>query len=112
MRWLACAASHDLAVRNSVQLLHGVVVAGLLLGGPLYLESIVLRAPARHRPEPALDRRRRPRRHPLQCRRRLIDRIGIDATYALGGVGGILLGLSVTAILPQPTPPMDTRAHE
>ena len=110
VRWLACALSHDLAVLYPVQLLHGIVVAGLLLGGPLYLERIV--------PE----RLRSTGQSLLStigvglggilsnalCGW-LIDRIGIDATYALGGVGGILLGLSVTWVLPEPQ--MNTDGH-
>jgi PPP family 3-phenylpropionic acid transporter len=113
VRWLVCAWSHDLAVLYPIQLLHGVVVAGLLLGGPLYLEMIV--------PE-----RLRATGQGLlatvgvglggilsnAAAGWLIDRIGIDATYAIGGVGGILLGLSVTWVLPEPNPQMHTKDHE
>lgn len=102
-RWLACALSHDMAVLYPVQLLHGVVVAGLLLGAPLYLESIV--------PE-----RLRATGQGLLATVGvglggilsnaacgwLIDHIGIDATYAIGGVGGLLLGAAVRWILPRP----------
>ncbi|MBX3024040.1 MFS transporter [bacterium] len=113
-RWLVCASSRDLAVLYPVQLLHGVVVAGLLLGAPLYLELIV--------PE-----RLRATGQGLLATVGvglggilsnaacgwLIDHIGIDATYAIGGVGGLLLGAAVTWILPRPEgrpAPVDARA--
>ncbi|HSQ01314.1 MAG TPA: MFS transporter [Candidatus Dormibacteraeota bacterium] len=103
VRWLVCALSHDLAVLYPIQLLHGVVVAGLLLGGPLYLEMIV--------PE-----RLRSTGQGLLATIGvglggilsnaacgwLIDHIGIDATYAIGGVGGLGLGCAVAWILPHP----------
>ena len=111
-RWLVCALSHDLAVLYPVQLLHGVVVAGLLLGAPLYLEMIV--------PE-----RLRSTGQGLLATAGvglggilsnaacgwLIDHIGIDATYAIGGIGGLALGAAVTWILPTPEPQMDTDGH-
>jgi MFS family permease len=109
-RWLACAISRDLAVLYPVQLLHGVVVAGLLLGAPLYLELIV--------PE-----RLRSTGQGLLATAGvglggilsnaacgwLIDHIGIDATYAIGGLGGLALGAAVTWILPVPG---DPKEHE
>lgn len=109
VRWLACALSHDLALLYPVQLLHGVVVAGLLLGAPLYLESIVperLRATGQGLLATAgvglggiLSN--------AACGW-LIDRIGIDAAYAIGGAGGLALGAAVTWILPAPEAPRHT----
>jgi PPP family 3-phenylpropionic acid transporter len=113
VRWLVCAGSHDLAVLYPVQLLHGVVVAGLLLGGPLYLEMIV--------PE-----RLRSTGQGLLATVGVglggilsnaaagwsIDHLGLDATYAIGGLGGIALGIAVPWILPEPHPPMNTEDHE
>ena len=111
VRWLVCALSDDLAVLYPIQLLHGVVVAGLLLGAPLYLELIV--------PE-----RLRSTGQGLLATAGvglggilsnascgwLIDHIGIDLTYAIGGIGGIALGAAVPWILPQPHVP--TQDHD
>ena len=112
VRWLVCAWSRDFAVLYPIQLLHGVVVAGLLLGGPLYLEMIV--------PE----RLRSTGQGLLStvgvglggilsnaAAGWLIDHLGMDATYAIGGIGGILLGLSVTWILPEP-PRLNPKSQE
>ncbi len=112
VRWLACALCHDLTLLYPIQLLHGAVVAGLLLGGPLYLEMIV---PERLRSTGQgwlatvgiglggiLSN--------AACGW-LIDHIGIDATYAIGGVGGVVLGWAVTFILPVPSPQIDTDGH-
>lgn len=41
IRWTTCALSNDLAVIGAVQLLHGVGVAGVIIGAPLYLERSV-----------------------------------------------------------------------
>src|SRR5215468_5849111 len=41
LRWTLCASSDRFEVIYAAQLLHGVVVTGLLLGGPLYLEQVV-----------------------------------------------------------------------
>ncbi|MGH7818335.1 MAG: MFS transporter, partial [Candidatus Binatia bacterium] len=38
LRWIVCALSDELFVIYPIQMLHGVVVAGLLIGGPLYLD--------------------------------------------------------------------------
>ena len=107
VRWTVCALSHDLAILYPIQLLHGVVVTGLLLGAPLYLELIVP------------DRLRSTGQGLLAtvsiglggilsnaaCGW-LIDHIGMDATYAIGGIGGLLLGASIRLVLPEPQ--MDT----
>jgi PPP family 3-phenylpropionic acid transporter len=105
-RWLACALSDDWPVLYALQLLHGGVVAGLLLGAPLYLELIVperLRATGQGLLATAgvglggiLSN--------AACGW-LIDHIGIDATYAIGGLGGLLLGGATAWILPPVTAP-------
>lgn len=103
VRWLVCGLTDQLAILYPIQLLHGVVVTGLLLGGPLYLEQIV--------PE----RLRSTGQGLLSMAGvglggilsntiggALIDRFGVDALFLTGGVGGLLLGASVTLILPTP----------
>jgi PPP family 3-phenylpropionic acid transporter len=41
VRWTACALVPDLSYVYPFQILHGVVVAGLVIGGPLYVEAVV-----------------------------------------------------------------------
>jgi PPP family 3-phenylpropionic acid transporter len=41
VRWTACGLAPDLAFVFPFQILHGVVVAGLVVGGPLYVEAVV-----------------------------------------------------------------------
>jgi hypothetical protein len=57
-RWLICSLVSDLSVIYALQLLHGVVIAGLFVGSALYAESAV---PERllHRAGPAGDDRLR-----------------------------------------------------
>ncbi len=103
VRWAVCGLSDDLAILYPVQLLHGVVVTGLLLGGPLYLEQIV--------PE-----RLRSTGQGLLAMAGiglggilsntiggwLIDALGVDALFLIGGAGGLVLGACVTLVLPKP----------
>lgn len=103
IRWALCAVADDLAALYAVQLLHGVVVAGLMLGAPLYLEMVV---------PPAL-------RSTAQALLAMIgvglggivsnvaagwlmDRFGISAPFLIGGLGAIALGAASTLILPVP----------
>jgi PPP family 3-phenylpropionic acid transporter len=103
VRWTACALTDHLGVIYAAQLLHGVVVAGLLLGGPLYLELVV----------------------PANLRSTaqgllamvgvgiggivsnaaagwLFEQVGPNAPFLAGGVGAIVLGVAVGWILPAP----------
>ena len=41
VRWTTCALTDNLELIYAAQLLHGAVVTGLLVGGPLYLEQVV-----------------------------------------------------------------------
>jgi PPP family 3-phenylpropionic acid transporter len=41
VRWTACGLAPDLAFAFPFQILHGVVVAGLVVGGPLYVDAVV-----------------------------------------------------------------------
>jgi PPP family 3-phenylpropionic acid transporter len=101
VRWLASGLTDDMAVLYVLQLLHGVVVAGLLLGGPLYLEQVV--------PEPL-----RSTGQSLLSMLGiglggilsntlggwLIDAYGINVPFVVGGIGGIVLGCAVPWVLP------------
>lgn len=104
LRWLVCGLSGDLAILYPIQVLHGVVVAGLLLGSPLYLESIVpehlrstgqgLLAMAGTGLGAILSN---------AVAGLLLEHAGPAAPYLCGGVGAILLGFSCHRLLPLPT---------
>jgi PPP family 3-phenylpropionic acid transporter len=112
LRWTVCALSDDLTVIYVVQLLHGVTVTGLLLGGPLYLELIV--------PESL-----RSTGQGLLAMVSvgvggivsnaaagwLLEHGGANAPFLIGGLGAIALGCAVTYILPPPVSPRSLASH-
>jgi len=101
VRWLVCGLTDDLALVYPVQLLHGVVVTGILLGGPLYLEQAV---PERLRSSAqsvfsvasialggALSS--------AVCGL-LMEELGPRSPYAVAGLGAIALAVAVPWLLP------------
>jgi MFS transporter, PPP family, 3-phenylpropionic acid transporter len=103
LRWLLCAFTSDLQLLSVVQTLHGVTVVGLLMGGPLYLDVVT--------PEKL--------RSTAQAVLSmvgvgiagivsnlgsgwLLDAAGINALYAVTGIGSALLGCLVWWMLPLP----------
>ena len=103
VRWIACAVLQDMTWIYAVQLLHGIVVAGLMLGSPLYLDAIV----------------------PDELRSSgqtivstisigigamlsttisgwLMQSAGVSAPYLIGGIGALALGIATPWILPAP----------
>ncbi len=106
LRWAICGFAPDLSWVWPVQLLHGVVVTGLVIGGPLYVEQVV--------PE-----RLRSTGQGLLAMVGfgiggmasnagsgwLVDQVAAWAPYAVGGVGAIALGLAVPLLLPAPRRP-------
>lgn len=102
-RWMACGLTGDLRLIYPVQILHGAVVAGLLLGAPLYLEAVVpeeLRSTAQALLSAV----------GFGCggiasnaaAGWLLQHLGADAPYLAGGVGALGLGAFVAWILPAP----------
>lgn len=104
LRWTICGLTDNLATIYAAQLLHGVVVAGLMLGGPLYLELVVP------------DRLRSTAQGLLAMAGGgigsiasnttsgwLVDHVGTNAPYLAGGIGALVLGAAVGFILPPPT---------
>jgi PPP family 3-phenylpropionic acid transporter len=105
-RWLICSLVSDLSVIYALQLLHGVVIAGLFVGSALYAESAV--------PE-----RLRSTGQGLlamigfgaagvlsnACGGLLLQHFGADAPYRVGGIGALLLGAALPLILPRPRRP-------
>jgi len=103
VRWTLCAATDSFAVIYAAQLLHGVVVTGLLLGGPLYLEQVI--------PESL-----RSTGQGLLAMAGvgiggiasniasgwLLDHGGPTMLFLIGGIGAVGLGAMVGLILPAP----------
>jgi MFS family permease len=115
VRWTACALTDHLGVLYAAQLLHGVVVAGLLLGGPLYLELVV---------PPALRSTAQSLLGMLgvgvggivsnAAAGWLLEHAGPNAPFLAGGIGALVLGAAVAFILPTPgtaKPQMNTDDH-
>lgn len=101
VRWTLCGLTDSFYVLYPAQMLHGVMVAGLMLGGPLYLDTVV--------PE-----RLRSTGQALlsmvgvgiagiasnAAAGWLLDHAGANAPYLFGGVGALVLGSLVLWILP------------
>ena len=101
LRWLLCAGITDLYWLYAVQALHGLTVVGLTLGSPLYLDEV------------APEKLRSTAQGILSMvsvgiagilsntgAGWLIERAGIDWLYWLSGIGCIVLGAVVGAVLP------------
>lgn len=113
LRWLLCGISQDLSILYAVQFLHGILVSGLMLGGPLYLEAFV--------PE-----RLRSTGQALLATVGvgcggalsnigsgwLLEHAGARAPYVVGGVGAIVLGLALPWLLPSAPQPVKELAGE
>lgn len=102
IRWLLCALITDLDLLYPVQMLHGVTVVGVLLGGPLYLEAV------------APEKLRSTAQALLSVvgigiagiasnmgAGWLLENAGPEAPYLVGGVGALLLGVFITRVLPR-----------
>lgn len=102
VRWLVCGAVHDLWAVYAAQLLHGVTVAGVGIGSALYVDACV-------------PRRLRSTGQGLNSTGLsvgsmlsnvgagwLMDHVGVDAPFLVGGAGTLLLGLMVPLVLPPP----------
>ena len=106
LRWAVCGSVDDLRWIYAVQLLHGVVVAGLVIGGPLYVEMVVP------------DRLRSTGQGLLAMvgvsvggilsqitAGWLLEHVGPDAPYLAGGLGALTLGCLLPVLLPAPSRP-------
>ena len=103
LRWTLCAFLEDLRWIGALQLLHGVAVAGTIVGVQLYVESVV---PARLRSSGqglatvvgvslggALSG---------VAGGWLFENLGIDSLYLAGGAGALVLGAASHWLLPTP----------
>jgi MFS family permease len=104
VRWVVCGFAPESAWVVPVQALHGVVVAGLVIGGPLYVEAVV--------PESL----RSTGQNVLAMvglslggllshlgAGILLDLAGPDAPYQVGGIGALLAATLLSWWLPKPT---------
>ena len=103
VRWTACALVDDVMILYAVQLLHGIVVVGLLLGGPMYLDLVVpdaLRSTAQ-----ALVAMAGAGLGSIISNTGagwLLEHNGANAPFLIGGIGALLLGATATWVLPRP----------
>jgi len=104
LRWTLCGFAPDLTIIFASSLLHGVTVAGLVIGAPLYVEAVV--------PE----RLRSTGQGILAMVGAsvggigsnvgagwLLQHVGPDAPYIVGGVGALVLTALLPLILPAAT---------
>jgi MFS family permease len=113
LRWLVCALASDLAWLYPVQLLHGVVVAGFVLGTPLYVESVV---PERLRSTGqgvlAMFGASLGGISSNLASGWLLEHVGTRAPYLWGGLGALALGLLVPWLLPKDGDALTWSDHE
>jgi PPP family 3-phenylpropionic acid transporter len=103
VRWIVCGFAPESSWMMPVQILHGITVAGLVIGGPLYVEAVV--------PE----KLRATGQNLLAmvgvsvggllsnlAAGRLLDVAGPDAPYQIGGIGAVAVAASLPLWLPPP----------
>jgi PPP family 3-phenylpropionic acid transporter len=106
LRWSLCAFAADLRVVAALQVLHGAVVTGLLMGGPLYVDAVApehLRSTAQGLLAAASVGIGGSASSLVTGT--VLDRFGIDAAYFFGGAGALIVGLLTSTILPAPARP-------
>jgi len=108
LRWVVCGFADSAALMYAVQVLHGITVAGLIVGGPLYLEAAVpehLRSTAQ-----ALFATAGAGLGGLASNAAagwLFEHLGPEAPYRVGGLGALACGLAIALLLPAPERPAD-----
>jgi PPP family 3-phenylpropionic acid transporter len=99
VRWLVCGLTSDLNVIFAAQLLHGVTVAGLIIGAPLYVEAVV---PERLR---SIGQGMLAGVGSLGgissylSTGWLVENVGPDSPYLAGGIGALVLGCAIPLII-------------
>jgi len=101
LRWAVCGFAPDLRWIYAASLLHGVTVAGLVIGAPLYVEAVV---PARLRSTGqgilAMFGISVGGISSNVCAGWLLQNVGPNAPYIAGGLGALTLGVLLPLILP------------
>jgi len=106
LRWIVCGFAESAPLLYAVQILHGITVAGLIVGGPLYLEAAVpehLRSTAQ-----ALFATVGAGLGGLASNAAagwLFEHWGPEAPYRVGGIGALACGLALALLLPAPERP-------
>lgn len=102
IRWTVCGLTSNLYWLYPVQMLHGVMVTGMMMGGPLYVNSVA--------PE-----RLRSTAQALVAVVGLgfggiasntlagwiLQHLGPSSPYLIGGAGALIMGLAIQGILPR-----------
>jgi PPP family 3-phenylpropionic acid transporter len=103
VRWIACGLAPDLTWIYWAAPLHGVVVAGLILGAPYYVEAVVPDA-LRSTAQGVLGTAGMYAAGIASnlAAGLLIEHVGTPAPYLAGGLGALVLGAAVPWILPPP----------
>jgi MFS family permease len=103
VRWLVCGFAPESAWVVPAQVLHGVTVAGLVIGGPLYVEAVVPEA-LRSTGQNVLAMVGVSLGGLLSNLGAgvLLDLAGPDAPYRVGGVGALAVALLLPWLLPPP----------
>jgi PPP family 3-phenylpropionic acid transporter len=113
LRWTVCGFAGDMVWIYPVQILHGVVVAGLVIGGPLYVDAAV---PPRLRSTGqgmlAMFGVSVGGISSNLAAGWLLENVGSDAPYIAGGLGGLLLACLVPVLLPPASQPAPARGEE
>lgn len=101
VRWTVCGLTANPYWIYPVQMLHGVMVTGLMMGGPLYVDRV---APGRLRSTAqgmvAMVGLGLGGIASNTAAGWILDHIGANAPYLIGGAGALVVGLAVRWILP------------
>jgi PPP family 3-phenylpropionic acid transporter len=105
VRWLVCGAVHDLWAVYAAQLFHGVTVAGVGIGSALYVDASVpsrLRSTGQGLTATGFSVGSMLSNVGAGW---LMDHVGVDAPFLVGGTATLLLGMMVPLVLPPPRHP-------
>ena len=101
VRWTVCGLTANPYWIYPVQMLHGVMVTGLMMGGPLYVDRV---APGRLRSTAqglvAMAGLGIGGIASNTAAGWLLDNVSANAPYLIGGVGALVVGLAIPWILP------------
>lgn len=106
VRWLAPGLFPSLPLIYAISILHGVVVAGLVIGGPLYVDATVPKR-LRSTGQAGLSMFGQGAGAVVSVivSGVLLDVFGPSAPYRIGGLGALVLGLALPWILSNPERP-------
>ncbi|MDJ0785521.1 MAG: MFS transporter [Myxococcota bacterium] len=108
LRWVLCVAAPSLGWMYGFQLLHGVVVVGLIIGVSLYVDAVVPeRLRATGQTVVGMIGISLASTLSALTQGALLDRFGIDAPYWFGGIGGVVLACLIPVLLPKARRPED-----